>query len=88
MCFHFTLRVSFVTHCDTEKPVRRCFLTVACVYVCAGLKPGLMKLFGEGGTPKPFVRNGELKSSISSLRSIPVELDMTLEPKLQVNNLI
>lgn len=42
-----------------------------------------MKLFGEGGTPKPFVMSGELKSSISLLRSIPVDLDMTLEPKLQ-----
>lgn len=57
-----------------------------CVYVCVDLKPGLMKLFGDGGTPKPFVTNGELKSSISSFRSIPVEFDMTLEPKLQVNN--
>ena len=45
-----------------------------------------MKLFGEGGTPKPFVMSGELKSSISLLRSIPVDLDMTLEPKLQENN--
>lgn len=41
-----------------------------------------MKLFGEGGTPKPFVMCGELKSSISLLRIIPVDLDMTLEPKL------
>lgn len=42
-----------------------------------------MKLLGEGGTPKPFVMSGELKSSISLLRIIPVDLDMTLEPKLQ-----
>lgn len=44
-----------------------------------------MKLLGEGGTPKPLVMNGELKSSISLLRRIPVDPDMTLEPKLQDN---
>lgn len=57
-----------------------------CVCVClmsALTLPGLMKLFGEGGTPKPLVMNGELKSSISLLRIIPVNLDLTLEPKLQ-----
>lgn len=42
-----------------------------------------MKLLGDGGTPNPFVMYGELKSSISLLRIIPVELDMTLEPRLQ-----
>lgn len=41
-----------------------------------------MKLLGEGGTPKPFVMYGELKSSISSLKMMPVERDITLEPKL------
>lgn len=45
-----------------------------------------MKLLGEGGTPKPFVMSGELKSSISLLRMIPVEFDLTLEPKLQGDN--
>lgn len=45
-----------------------------------------MKLLGEGGTPKPFVMYGELKSSISSFKSIPVDPDMTLEPKLRENN--
>lgn len=42
-----------------------------------------MKLFADGGTPKPFVMSGELKSSISLLRMIPVDLDITLEPKLR-----
>lgn len=42
-----------------------------------------MKLLGEGGTPKPLVMSGELKSSISLFRRIPVEPDMTLEPKLE-----
>lgn len=42
-----------------------------------------MKLFGEGGIPKPFVMYGELKSSISSLKMMPVDLDMTFEPKLK-----
>lgn len=41
-----------------------------------------MKLLGEGGIPKPLVMYGELKSSISSLKMIPVDPDMTLEPKL------
>lgn len=42
-----------------------------------------MKLFGEGGIPNPLVMCGELKSSISSLKMIPVDRDMTLEPKLE-----
>ena len=42
-----------------------------------------MKLFGEGGIPNPLVMYGELKSSISSLKMIPVDRDMTLEPKLE-----
>lgn len=45
-----------------------------------------MKLLGEGGTPKPFVMFGELKSSISLFRSIPVDRDRTLEPKLHEND--
>lgn len=42
-----------------------------------------MKLLGEGGIPKSLVMYGELKSSISSLKMIPVDPDMTLEPKLK-----
>lgn len=45
-----------------------------------------MKLLGEGGTPKPFVMLGELKSSISLFRRIPVDRDLILEPKLQDND--
>jgi hypothetical protein len=41
-----------------------------------------MKFLGEGGRSKALVMFGELKSSISLLRRIPVE-DMTLEPKLE-----
>lgn len=41
-----------------------------------------MKLLGEGGIPNPLVMWGELKSSISSLKIIPVDRDMTLDPKL------
>lgn len=48
--------------------------------------PGWMKLLGEGGIPKPLVMYGELKSSISSLKMIPVDPDMTLEPKLKEEN--
>lgn len=59
----------------------RCRHAAFCL--CVIIEPGLMKLLGEGGTPKPFVMCGELKSSISLLRSIPVDPDMTLEPKLR-----
>lgn len=45
-----------------------------------------MKLLGEGGTSKPFVMLGELKSSISLFIRIPVDLEMTLEPKLREND--
>lgn len=45
-----------------------------------------MKLLGEGGTPKAFVMYGELKSSIISLKMIPVERDITLEPKLHIKH--
>lgn len=48
--------------------------------------PGMMKLFGDGGTSNPLLMYGELKSSISLLRMIPVDPDMTFEPKLQVDN--
>ena len=47
-----------------------------------GLFPGLMKLFGEGGTSNPLVILGLLKSSISLLNKIPVCGDMTTDPKL------
>lgn len=46
--------------------------------------PGWIKLLGEGGIPNPLVMYGELKSSISSLKIIPVDRDMTLEPKLRI----
>ena len=48
-----------------------------------GIFPGLMKLFGEGGMPKPEVMLGEEKSSISSFMMIPVFGDMNTEPKLR-----
>ena len=41
-----------------------------------------MKLFGEGGTPKPLVMLGAEKSSISSLKITPVCGDITVEPNL------
>lgn len=47
-----------------------------------------MKLFGEGGIPNPLAIWGELKSSISSLKIIPVDRDMTLDPKLEKESLI
>ena len=49
----------------------------------SGLLPGLIKLFGEGGRLKSLVMFGDEKSSISSLKMIPVEGDMIREPKLQ-----
>jgi hypothetical protein len=47
-----------------------------------GLFPGCILLESEGGIPKSFVAP-LLKSSISLLRSIPVDGDMTFDPKLQ-----
>lgn len=46
-----------------------------------------MKLLGEGGRPNPFLTYGELKSSMLSLKMIPVEGDITLEPKLHINTI-
>ena len=46
-----------------------------------GLLPGLMKLAGDGGTPKSFVMLGDEKSSIWSLKMIPVEGDIISDPK-------
>lgn len=40
-----------------------------------------MKFAGVGGYPKALVTLGVLKSSISSLRMIPVEGDLKAEPK-------
>lgn len=47
-----------------------------------GLFPGRMKFAGEGGKPNPLVIFGELKSSISSLNIIPVDLDRIIAPRL------
>ena len=46
-----------------------------------GLLPGWMKLTGDGSTPKSFVMFGEEKSSIWSLKTIPVDGDITSDPK-------
>ena len=53
-----------------------------------GLFKGRIKLLGEGGTPKELVTLGELKSSISLLKMIPVWGDITTAPKLQNNKSI
>ena len=48
-----------------------------------GLFPSLIKLAGEAGTPKKLDVPGVLKSSISSLKMIPVDFDINLDPKLK-----
>ena len=47
-----------------------------------GSSPGLMKLFGDGGRLNSLVMLGDEKSSISSLKMIPVDGDMIRDPKL------
>ena len=47
-----------------------------------GRLPGWIKLAGLGGTPKALVTLGDEKSSISSLRMIPVCSDVNPAPKL------
>ena len=46
-------------------------------------RPGLIKLAGEGGKLKLFVIFGEEKSSISSFKTIPVEVLVITAPKLE-----
>ena len=46
-----------------------------------GRLPGLMKFAGDGGTPKSFVIFGDEKSSIWSLKIIPVDGDIISDPK-------
>ena len=48
-----------------------------------GLFPGRMKFVGDGGTPNAFVTLGELKSSISLLKIMPVLGDILMEPNLK-----
>ena len=48
----------------------------------SGRLPGAIKLIGLGGTPKKLVIFGELKSSISSLRRMPVCSELNPAPKL------
>ena len=48
-----------------------------------GLFPSLIKLAGEAGTPKELIVPGVLKSSISSLKMMPVDFDINFEPKLK-----
>ncbi len=53
-----------------------------------GILPGTMKLDGEAGTPKALVVLGVEKSSISSLKIIPVLLPLTLDPKLWIYKIV
>jgi hypothetical protein len=53
----------------------------------SGRFPGLMKLFGDGGKLKSLVMFGDEKSSISSLKMIPVDGDIIREPKLKKQNI-
>ena len=48
----------------------------------SGLLPGTMKLAGDGRSPKKLVMFGEEKSSISSLKIIPVLIPLSFEPNL------
>ena len=50
----------------------------------SGRLPGCTELACDGGTPKLFLPP-VLKSSISLLRMMPVEGEMTLLPKLQIH---
>lgn len=50
----------------------------------SGLFPPAMKLAREGGTPKVFTMSGELKSSISLFRIIPVLGDAWSDPNLSL----
>ena len=47
-----------------------------------GRLPGRIKFAGDGGSPKPLVMLGELKSSISSLNIIPVDSERIIAPNL------
>lgn len=47
-----------------------------------GRLPGAIKFAGDGGSPKPLVILGELKSSISSLNIIPVDFERIIAPNL------
>lgn len=48
----------------------------------SGRLPGTIKFAGDGGMPKMLVIFGEEKSSISSLKMIPVSSPRRLEPNL------
>ena len=51
-----------------------------------GRFPGLMKLALDGGMPNALVIFGEEKSSISSLKTIPVLFPRIREPNLKYPN--
>ena len=53
-----------------------------------GRFPGLMKLAGDGDTPKSLVMLGNEKSSIWSLRIIPVEGDIISDPNTRLMVLV
>jgi hypothetical protein len=62
------------------------FTTITGLIEERGIFPGTMKFSGEGGTPNAFVIFGAEKSSMISLRMIPVLMDLTLAPKLPKTN--
>jgi hypothetical protein len=65
------------------------FTTIKGLIEERGIFPGTMKFSGDGGTPNALVIFGAEKSSISSLRMIPVRMDLTFAPKLsQAKNII
>ena len=57
--------------------------TIVGVILDKGRLPGRIKLAGLGGRPKKLMTLGEAKSSISSLRIIPVSSDINEAPKLE-----
>lgn len=63
-------------------------MPIVAIFLCNGeclmskVLPGLMKLAGDGGTPKKLVMFGAEKSSISSLSTMPVCVDRIPAPKL------
>lgn len=46
-----------------------------------------MKFAGDGGRSKPLVILGELKSSISSLNIMPVDLERIIAPNLLIRDI-
>lgn len=81
-CLSLGRSASFRAVDECDHVAIKLLTTIAGLIELNGRLPGRIKFAGDGGSPKALVILGELKSSISSLNIIPVDLERIIAPNL------